>query len=85
MPFEIQGDYMIGNSLCNVPMHEYVPRLRRRENALGDTRVRTSDPEDLFLHIEINEAPSTYNSSAGSKEKKNSFVYMFERRFGELG
>ena len=35
------------DSLCDVTMHEYLAWLASEDHALGDTRVRAADPEDL--------------------------------------
>ena len=37
----------VEDSLCDVAMHEYLAWLASEDDALGDTRVRAADPEDL--------------------------------------
>ena len=39
------------DSLCDVTMHEYLAWLASEDHALGDTRVRAADPEDLCTGV----------------------------------
>ena len=41
-----EGDYYL---LCDIPVYEYISRFASRNHSLGDSRICTPDPKDLWV------------------------------------